>query len=33
VVTTEQAAAMLNPLIKPLPMFDEAAMGRAGAIA
>jgi hypothetical protein len=29
VVTTEQAAAMLNPLIKSLPKFDEAVMGRA----
>ena len=29
VITTEQAAALLNPLIKPLPAFDEAVMGRA----
>ena len=29
VVTTEQASAMLKPLIKPLPTFDEAVMGRA----
>lgn len=29
VMTTEQAAALLNPLIKPLPSFDEAVLGKA----
>jgi len=29
VMTNQQAAALLNPLIKPLPKFDEAVMGRA----
>ncbi len=29
VLTTEQAAALLKPLIKPLPSFDEAVLGRA----
>lgn len=29
VVTTEQAGKLLNPLIKPLPSFDEAVLGKA----
>ena len=28
VLTTEEAARLLNPLIKPLPSFDEAVMGK-----
>jgi hypothetical protein len=31
VVTTERAAALLDPLIKPLPSFDEAVLGKARA--
>jgi len=29
VITTEMATALLNPLIKPLPSFDEAVLGKA----
>jgi hypothetical protein len=28
VLTTAQAAALLNPLIKPLPSFDEVVLGK-----
>ena len=33
VLTTQQAAALLNPLIKPLPSFDEAVLGKTPAMA
>jgi hypothetical protein len=28
VLTTEEAAKLLNPLIKPLPSFDEVVLGK-----
>jgi hypothetical protein len=31
VLTTAEAAKLLNPLIKPLPSFDEAVLGRSAA--
>jgi hypothetical protein len=32
VLTTEEAARLLNPLIKPLPSFDEVVLGKVPAL-
>ena len=33
VLTTEESAKLLAPLIKPLPSFDEAVLGKTAAVA